>query len=108
MTSGPARISVNPERIDFGTVTAKPPIRQILRISNPGFDTLEITRLSIQPKRAGFTADFGPPQRVAPGGHIDVTVAFVGERRGAYRAALNIDSNADKRPGVAVTLAARR
>ncbi len=111
---GHAVFTITPTSLDFGAVAANTTSpTQLLRISNPGSDDLQVdfvSRVGNNPGEFRYTvlgslgsSDF--PETIPPGGHLDMTVAFSPSDGGGPRSATFVfnDNAPDNPQSVKVT-----
>ena len=94
-------IFVNPEEVDFGTVTLGLPSEQILAVHNSGGGTLNVASITLQDGAAGFTVD-DYVGTIVPEGHVDLAVVFDPDEQGAAQDVILIESDDPDEPLVEV------
>ena len=106
---GTPSLRVNSEVLNHGHVVEGTDSERTLAISNPGTDSLTVTKLTLRGKgAASFVVNPSGAINIDPGGTQNVKVVFVGSALGDYTAELVISSNAPSSPEKIIVLQASR
>ncbi len=87
------KIAVNPDSVNFGTVSVGGSKLDTVMVNNAGGDTLDITGLSPAPPSLPFSASLIGPNRIAPGGFTKIEVKFQPDSVRVFSDSLTIISN---------------
>ncbi|OGB65777.1 MAG: hypothetical protein A2Y94_06265 [Caldithrix sp. RBG_13_44_9] len=103
ISGGTPHIQLSANTLDFGLVSLGDDSTQILTISNPGTDTLEILYMEIDTS-VFFISIPTYPMKIAPGENLSMGVSFAPFAVGVVSGTLTIQSNDPLDPLVSVNL----